>query len=198
MMAHSMGGLIGLAALDRPPCRDTVAATVLSAPLLGLQMPWIMDALAWAGFRIASLIGRTDRWPPFGDVRTTYVLTDPPENILTSDPVMWDWLVDTARTNPQLTLAMPSIAWVGASSREVKRVLGLRPPACPVAFVLGTNEKLVSAMAIRDWSARHGADLIEVEGGRHEVLVETPAKRALAWDGIDGFLNRVELLPRSG
>lgn len=189
LMAHSMGGNIATAALARSEVAGTLKAAVLSAPMLDIALSTPMRLVAGATTAIARLIGRLDRWPPFGDVATTYVLTDPDENVLTHDQAVWDWMVQVARDHPELTLAMPSLAWFAAANAEIKRLRRLQGPTTPTLCLLGNQEAVVSQDAIRDWTGRTDVELLTIEGGRHELLIEAEPMRAKAWAGIDSFLS---------
>lgn len=188
LMAHSMGGNIAVAALARPEIASTLTAAVLSAPMLDIELSKPLRLAGRVTIAIARLLGRMDRWPPLGDVATTYVLTDPDENVLTHDQAIWDWMVETARSHPETALAMPSIAWFAAANAEIARLRTLPAPSLPVLCALGSEEQVVSPDEVRTWTARTGAELLAIPGGRHELLIEAEPMRTQAWAGIDRFL----------
>ena len=188
LMAHSMGGNIAAAALARRDIADSLKAAVLSAPMLDIALNGALRLLARATIAIARLLGRLDRWPPFGDNATTYVLTDPDENVLTQDQAIWDWMVEVAKAHPEAVLGMPSIAWFAAANAEVARIRTLPAPGVPTLCLLGSDENVVSQDEIRSWTGRTGAELLEIPGGRHELLIEAEEVRSKAWEGIDRFL----------
>lgn len=188
LMAHSMGGNIAASALARPEIAASLKAVVLSAPMLDIALNGALRLIARATIGIARLLGRLDRWPPFGDVSTTYVLTKPDENVLTNDQAMWDWMVDVAKAHPEAVLGMPTIAWFAAANAEIARIRTLAGSGIPTLALLGGDEKVVSTDEIRTWTGRTGAELLEIPGGRHELLIEAEPMRALAWSGIDSFL----------
>ncbi|MEM6623421.1 MAG: alpha/beta hydrolase [Pseudomonadota bacterium] len=192
VMAHSMGGLIAVAALARP-FGQTVQGAMLSAPLLGLKLSAPTRTALWVVTRLARILGLKDRWPPSSGASKPYVLTNPSDNILTGNDKVWRWLKQTAEDHPELTLAMPTIGWLDAALQETARVATLPAPPCPACCLLGSDEDLVDPDAIRAWTAQHAQTLIEVPDGRHEVLVETDAARAVAWAGLDQFLDRLQL-----
>ncbi|MEM1300814.1 MAG: alpha/beta hydrolase [Pseudomonadota bacterium] len=190
LVAHSMGGNIATAALARPEITDKLTAAILSAPMLEIALSTPMRVAGRVTVVIARLLGRLDRWPPFGDSSTTYVLSDPEENVLTSDRAMWDWMVETAKAHPHVTLAMPSLGWFAASNAEVQRLRSLPAPPVPAMCLLGGDESVVSQDAIREWCARTGAELVDIPGARHELLIEAEPMRAQAWAGVDRFLSQ--------
>lgn len=198
LMAHSMGGAIGCAALARPELAQGFQAAVLSAPMLGIRMVASISAAAWLTMRIGTALGKAKAWPPFGDVATPYILSEPSDNLLTADPAIWGWLGECLRADPDLALAMPTIGWFGAAFGEMKRLSTLGPAPCPTLILLGEHERVVDPAAVRTGAARLGADLAEIPGAQHELLIERGDMRALAWTEIDGFLARNELSGTSG
>lgn len=189
MICHSMGGLIGAAALERRAIAETVAATVFSAPMFGIAMSAPMRVAAWATIKIGVALHRDKDWPPFGDVKTPYVLSEPAENVLTADQEVWDWMGQTARDHPETSIAFPTLGWFSASTRELRRASAAMAPGRPAIVLLGTNEAVVDPSAVRSGSRRLGAQLHKIDGARHEVLIEAQVQRAQAWSAIDTFLS---------
>jgi lysophospholipase len=187
VVAHSMGGAIALGALA-----DGVLAPVplvLSAPMLGIAMPWIARAAARLTIGIARLAGRLERWPPFGDVAGAYPLTaDPADNLLTGDREVFAWLALALRTDPRLQTGMPTIAWFSAAEREMRRIAEQGQLPMPSLCLLGGAEAVVDPKAVRAGASRLGVDLVDIPGARHEVLIEAAPLRAQAWAAIDRFL----------
>lgn len=197
LMAHSMGGAIGAAALARGDITPRFDAAVLSAPMFGIAMGRLMRGVAWATIRIARLFGKTDAWPPFGDMQTPYVLSETGDNVLTHDIVFWTWMKETVLAHPDLGLAMPTLGWFEASTREMHRLESVQSFGCPVLCLLGTEESVVDPDAVRQTAARTGAEIEEIEGGLHELLIEAEPYRSVAWSAIDRFLAKNGLPHRS-
>jgi lysophospholipase len=62
-------------------------------------------------------------------------------------------------------------------------------PDRPVLVLLGDDELVVSPAAIRRVVSRMAqGQLVELPGGRHELLMERPAIRAAIWRQFDAFL----------
>jgi alpha-beta hydrolase superfamily lysophospholipase len=68
------------------------------------------------------------------------------------------------------------------------RVARMGPLAAPALCLIGTEERVVDVRAVREGAARLGAEIAEIEGGRHELLIERAPVRAAAWAEIDRFL----------
>ena len=186
MLAHSMGGLVGLRALHR---RTEVARAAFSAPMWGLQLPAHRRAAAWALAGLARASGLGDRAAP-GSGHLADPAAAPFEgNLLTGDPEAFARMKRQIAAHPELALGGPSLAWIGAAFREM-HVLAREPaPDAACLVLLGTREAVVSADAIHvrvaSWP---GARLEVIEGARHEVLMERPALREPALDAIAAHL----------
>ncbi|MFK7944176.1 MAG: alpha/beta fold hydrolase [Paracoccaceae bacterium] len=198
LVGHSMGGNIATAALARPEISGPLTASVLSAPMLEIAMSGPMRVLAGISIVIARLLGRLERWPPIGDMSTTYALSDPEENLLTSDPAIWDWMVEVAKAHPEMMLGMASIGWFAAAKNETDRLRSMPGPDIPTLCLLGTAEKVVAPEDIRAFAQRTNVELVEIEGGLHELLIEAEPMRAQAWKAIDRFLAEQGLPNASG
>lgn len=184
VFAHSMGGCVALRALTTGRLREGVDRVIFSAPMWGLSG----TAGRWGGLaaEIACLLGRGRAYAPGGGPEP-YVLQPFGENLLTGDPDEYARLADFARAHPDYGLGGPSWRWLRAATREMRALrrarLGMR-----ALVLVGGAEAVVSPGAIRARAARDGLRLVEIAGGRHELLFETPDRRAQAWRAIDAFL----------
>ena len=188
VLGHSMGGAVALGAILRE--RLEARALILSAPMLGIRLSRQMRWAAALTMQIARLTRRLESWPPFGDVNVPYVFSEFEGNVLTSDRALYEWMAATLRRQPDLQLAMPTIGWVRAATEECRAIAAAGPLDIPSLCLIGSQEKVVDADAVRAGAARLGADLVEIEGAEHELLLERQDLRARAWDAIDAFLGR--------
>ena len=108
--------------------------------------------------------------------------------MLTGDRAVFDWLVAALRRDPALQLAMPTLGWMGAAFAEIAWLARQGPLDCPGLCLLGSREQVVDPAAARAGAGRPGAELVEIEGARHEVLIEAEPMRGQAWAAIDRFL----------
>lgn len=188
LIAHSMGGAIGLRALmEGLP----VAAAVFTGPMWGIRIAPALRPLAWGLSTLSRPLGFDTRFAP-GQDGSTYVIDSPFEgNGLTSDPEMFDWMRRQLLAHPELALGGPSLAWLNESLRELRSLAGRPAPRVPALTFLGTDEAIVEQEAIRQRMARWtGGELVTVPGGRHEVMMETPAIRQDVWTRAGAFLAR--------
>ncbi len=186
MLAHSMGGAIGLGAVLRGQVRP--AAMVLTAPMLGIAMTPVQKRLARHLAPLARGLGLRGRWPPVPGAAEPYVFSGFEGNLLTGDRAVFDWTVEALRRDPALRLAMPTLGWLEAAAREMVRLARHEPPGCPGLCLVGSEEAVVDPAAVRAGAVRHGMELAEIAGARHELLVAAEPGRSAVWAAIDRFL----------
>lgn len=180
LMAHSMGGCIGLRALHRDL---GFRAAAFSAPMWGIVMAAWQRPLAQMISALAAPFGQAHRYAP-GTGPSTYVLDAPFEgNVLTTDRAMWDYMRAQVTAQPGLRLGGPSLGWLRAAMGECAALMALPPPPVPAVTALGTQEKVVDAAPVHlrmaGW-ARGALDLYP--GCEHEIVMEGPAARARFFD----------------
>ncbi|WP_325063164.1 alpha/beta hydrolase [Halovulum marinum] len=189
MLAHSMGGCIGLRALLQGL---PAAAAVFSAPMWGIRMGGAPDALVRATAAVCCRFGLGRMAIPGGTPRPYLMSQGFEGNVLTSDPEEYTRLLAQVAKVPELGLGDPSIGWLRAALIETAALRAAPQPETPILTILGGAEVVVSPWAVRTVSARQkNAELLELPGARHEVMIETPALQARAWAAIGDFLDRV-------
>ncbi len=177
LLAHSMGGCIGLAALHQGL---PVASAAFSAPMWGINLRQMPHGVAIGMAYLAGRLGRGARPAPGSGAVGTYVLDESfSANLLTDDPDEWCRMLREAAAWPDLTLGGASFDWVGKALNECLRLSRLESPDLPSLVSLGGQEKIVSPAAIRDRVARwQGARLLEIPEVRHEIMMCRPDHRA--------------------
>jgi lysophospholipase len=180
LMAHSMGGCIGLRALMRGlPFR----AAVFSAPMWGISMAAWLRPVAQVVTAVSGLFGQSHRYAP-GTSATTYILdAEFLGNVLTTDPEMWDYMRRQAQAHPELALGGPSLAWLRAALRECGALSVLPAPMVPAICALGTQEKVVDTAPAHLRMASWPMGQLELyPGAEHEIMMETAAARKRFFD----------------
>jgi lysophospholipase len=182
MLAHSMGGAIGLRALM---AGLDVRAAAFSSPMWGISMAPHMRPVAWTLSTAARTLGLGHVMAP-GQSSESYLVTGRFDgNTLTSDPEMWDYMCRQVRAEPRLGLGGPSLTWLNEALHENRRSRAEPSPAVPaLAFAAGADQ-IVPPDAIRARMAGWPAGrLVEMPGARHEVLMEAPALRQMVLDTV--------------
>ena len=178
LLAHSMGGGIGLRALVegwRP------AGAVFSAPMWGIHLTPVQVLMSHTLPSLAVRVGRGMAYVP-GAERISHILaTTWAENKLTNDADHYEWFVRQLEAHPELQLAAPSFQWFGQAMGELQKLSRAALPEVPALVFLGDGEAIVSSAAIRRTVARWpGAALVELPGAKHEIFMEVTETRARA------------------
>lgn len=177
LLAHSMGGCVGLAALHHGL---PVASAVFSAPMWGINLRQMPHRVALGMAYLAGRLGRGARLAPGSGAPGTYVLDECfSANLLTTDPDEWCRMVREAAAWPDLTIGGASYDWVGQALNECVRLSRLESPVMPALIAWGTQERIVSTAAIHNRAKRWpGARSLVVDGARHEIMMCTAERRA--------------------
>ena len=186
ILAHSMGGTIGLGAIKRGLVAP--GAVILSAPMLGINLRPSRRLLSPITLRLARPLGKLESWPPFEVVDEPQVFTGFEGNTLTGDREVFEWMAAALTREPALQLGMPTLGWLRAAFMEMAWLALQGPLGCPGLCLLGSLEEVVDPALVRAIATRLKVDLVEIEGARHEVLLEAKPMRAEAWAAIDRFL----------
>ncbi|HRO10136.1 alpha/beta fold hydrolase [Amaricoccus sp.] len=189
MLAHSMGGCIGLRTLLE---RADFCGAILSAPMWHLQMRAATRELTAKMTRLANLAGFGNRLMPGTKPQPTAIAIGYAGNPLTSDADVFAWCLGQITRHPELALGGPSMQWTYAALEEMARLYVAPLPRVPMLVMLGSEETVVSASIIRSQVAKmaEGA-LLELPGARHEIFMERPEIQAAVWKRIDEFLSAV-------
>lgn len=188
LIAHSMGGAIGLRALMQGL---PVAASVFTGPMWGIEMNPATRPAAWAITWASRVIGAANGYAP-GTRPEAYVLSEPfKDNTLTTDADMFTFMQDQLMAQPELCLGGPSLNWVHEALRETLDLSRQPSPDLPCLTFLGTNERIVDPRRIKYRMARWPrGELVMVTGAEHEVLMEKTRTRADAIDRITKFFDQ--------
>lgn len=180
LVAHSMGGCIGLRALVRGL---PVKAAAFSAPMWGISMAAWMRPVAQVLAQMSVWTRQAHRYAPTTGGQC-YLLANPFQgNVLTTDPEMWDYMKRQVQGESGFCLGGPSLAWLHAAMAECAALSALPSPDLPAYCALGTAEKVVDVAPIHLRMARWPKGRLELyPSAEHEVMMETPALRARFFD----------------
>lgn len=180
MVAHSMGGCIGLRGLMRGL---PVKAAAFSAPMWGIAMAAWLRPVASVVAALAGPLGLVSRYAP-STSGETYLLQVPFQgNVLTTDREMWDYMRRQVAEVPDLALGGPSIGWLKAALRECASLAAMPAPKVPVICALGTAEKVVDVPPVHLRMASWANGQLDLyPGAEHEIMMEGPAARKRFFD----------------
>lgn len=180
LLAHSMGGAIGLRAAMEGL---SVQAIAFSAPMWGIHLAPHLRPMAWVLSHLMPQVGQGHRLPP-GTKIEHHVLSDGFEdNLLTRDPEQFTMMRQQLEAHPELALGGPSFVWLREALLETRHLASRPPPNLPCVTFLGTNERIVDVPAIQErmFTWKRG-DLEIVQDGEHEVLMESAERVSPLFD----------------
>lgn len=187
-LAHSMGGAICLTAAREGWLPFT--RLVVLAPMVAI----CMIRRPKAAMRLASVLrslGLGRRYVPGGTAVS--IATKPfPDNRLTADPVRYARNAAAALVVGAGAIGDPTIGWLAAAFRAMRRFEDPRYPLgirVPVLVVAAGADPVCSTPAVERFAARLTAGhTITLRGARHEILMERDAVREQFWAAFDAFV----------
>ncbi|MEM7269972.1 MAG: alpha/beta hydrolase [Pseudomonadota bacterium] len=191
MICHSMGGCIGMRTLVDGRVKPEVA--VFSAPMLGIEMPFLQRLGAVVVVFFARLLGLMDASAPAPHAKESYVSWEKFErNTLTGDREYWNWMVANLEAEPKFGLGAPTLRWLERAGGEMSALSAAPAPSLPITLLLGSHESIVSPKAIREFAARApNAHVVDVPGGQHEGFMETPDRQKIVWEAVEAALAKI-------
>jgi len=161
--------------------------------MMGIHMNPVQLTMRRFLLPAARAAGALDFWPPLPGVSRPYVFNGFRDNVLTSNREMFDWYRQILIDHPRLQMGMPTMRWIDEALKEIAwiKAQGLIP--CPSLMLLGTREQVVEPKSTHNHAAELGAELVEIEGARHDLLDEAEPMYGAVWAAIDGFLKRCNL-----
>lgn len=187
-LCHSMGGAIALAKARTG--HSPFSRLVLTSPMIdlyGLRFRRSIEALA----RALVWFGQGRRFVPRG-ARDSHALDRFEANIVTSDPVRHARTAEIVKAAPYLAIGDPTIGWLNAAFRLMRRFREPEFPRrllTPVLIVAAGSDHLVDSAATEEFAQLLKAGkCITIPGAKHEILMEREPFRELFWAAFDAFL----------
>lgn len=174
MLAHSMGGNIGLRYLIDHP--DMFACAAFSAPMTGiaathalpLSIAVDVSALLRECFNMSYVFGGRD-WSPHERDAESHTL-------FSSDPVRAAIHNAWCQADPALQVGNVTFGWLNHALRScaaLQHAMGRNPVKIPCLFGLAERDRLVDNDATRKMAAKMPqAEILELRGSLHEILME--------------------------
>jgi lysophospholipase len=187
-LAHSMGAAI---LLDRAHSgRSPFDRLALIAPMIdieGLRFPKGARALA----DTLDMFGLGAMYVPGGSGKS--LIEEPFErNRLTSDRARFARNAEALAAAPHLAVGDPTVGWINAAFRLIKQFAApeyARAIRAPTLLFSCGRDRIVSSRAIERFARRMPiANLVEIPGARHELLMERDELREQFWVAFDAFV----------
>jgi lysophospholipase len=187
-VAHSMGAAVSLEYIHGGGAE--FKRLLLSTPMMeiyGLALPQFTRLLA----DTLDMLGLGAAFIP-GGRRTSIEEQDFATNRLTSDPVRYARNAGVLAVAPELGVGDPTIGWVNAAFRQMRRFADPEFPRnlrTPMLLLTAGRDQVVENDAIERFAQQLDiATLIAVPGARHELMMERDALRTQFFAAFDAFI----------
>ena len=182
LLGHSMGGAIGLAAvMEGLP----VASCSFTGPMWGISLAPVIRQIGWTLANVAPRVGFGHRLPPSTSYEN-YVTRHPFENnVLTTDPGMYDMMRAQIAAHPDLALGGPTLTWLREALKVTAMMAPRGSPDLPCLTILGGLERIIDVDRVHHrMAAWPRGELVVIPGAEHEVMMEGPEVRKLIFDRL--------------
>jgi len=189
LIGHSMGGHIAMRVMH--DLTDVFKCAALTAPMFAINLPLHMESPARMTAEAACRMGWAEHYV-FGGSKWSMSVFSNNLNLLTSDTERRAMLKQHMVDDPRLHMGGLTFGWVRAaliSTRLTHDPKWLSGITTPTMIAVPEREMIVSNSATRT-GARHmpNAELLEIKGSLHEVLMERDTFRNQFWAGFDGLV----------
>lgn len=191
IVAHSMGGHLALRHLMNHST-STCLGAVLSAPMIDIRQSNFVPRFL-RDFLLKQIAKSPSDYAPGAKDWSTDTRNAPAgQSEFSSDPkrdsLHREWILKT----PLLRTGGPTGAWVCAALHSIdclKTDISNGKLKTPILAHLAGNDLVVSTRIAQDTLSPH-ADLVILDGAKHEILMEKDEFRRIFWDNFDGFVER--------
>lgn len=189
LLAHSMGGNIATRYIQTRPNHnfDRIA---LSAPMYGVYVPWYLKPFAML---VAQVMTALHSSPTYAPGYQGYVAKPFDINPLSQSKVRYHWFRDLYERMPELKIGGPSTRWVWQGLMAAKQCIQqTRQVKIPLLVVQAGNDQIVCNHDQRKFinkltRTNPDAQMVTIDGAKHEVLFEKDEYRNQALDAIRRF-----------
>lgn len=186
LLAHSMGGAIGLRAIQNGL---NVKKTIFSAPMWDIAVNNIGDQFIKTYCQTIGRFLTQEKLVPSTNIRNASFTQDYVGNNLTNNREEYKIRKTQLSKHLELEVGGPSIGWVTQALSDTKKLREKDLPDIDTLCFVGTNETIVSKKAIRKLMNRwDSGELVVFDGAQHELLIEVPEVTEEIWSKIDQHL----------
>ena len=189
-LGHSMGAHILLRYLHDHPRRFVCA--VLLAPMIEIDTGRFSPATAVFVTSMLNLYRPSKRYI-FGVEQRDPLELRFEDNAVTSDRGRFDRTQNMLRQQPFLRINGPTFGWLGAafhSMRLMRKKTYAEEILTPLLVFGAGEDRVVRTEAIHTLcQSLPNARYVEIEGAKHEILMESDAIRARFWAEFDTFVD---------
>ncbi|MCL1038755.1 alpha/beta fold hydrolase [Shewanella submarina] len=187
LLGHSMGGCIGTLYLQKHP--ETFKAAAFSAPMYGIKLPAPKGLIRWLANALDKLSG-DEPWYVLGG--TDYKCQPFEGNELTQSEGRYGVYRTLYQSQPEIQLGSPTNHWLvqalDACDRAIEAARNSRVPI----LVLQAEDDTIVDNAAQDAAVGGLCEKLLIPGARHEIFIETDARREVALTRVCDFFARYQ------
>lgn len=190
MIAHSMGGAIGLRTLING---SDFERAVFSAPMWGIKLkPWVRYSFRLITWTLEILYGPY-KSVPVRPKDNVILNTNFADNNLTNDPAVFSWMQSHLAEEPQLGLGGPTLQWANEARSEILSFRHEPLPEIPAKVLVAESDSIVDNKDIKHIASRWpNATLQVVPGAKHELFMEEATFQTQCWQGLEAHFSSTE------
>ena len=187
-LCHSMGATVLLGASKSGRC--PFERLVLTSPMVAVKR---VNHRGLTGLVVSALdsLGMGGAFAP-GGARDSIWLSPFEGNVLTSDARRFARIARLVAASPELRLGGPTIGWTNAAFRQMKRLDDWKSPpgkSTPTLIVAAGADQVTDTDAAKRLASRlKAAQIVVIDGAKHEILIERDDFRAQFWTAFDRFV----------
>ncbi len=189
ILAHSMGGHIGLRFISRHP--DKIRKAVLASPMIDIAIPTIVKPISKL---LSNRVSRTFFSKSYAAGTGNYSAKKAKfkGNRLCHDPEKYWILHEEIANNPDLAIGGVTWAWLNAafeSIKELNRLETIQKISTPILMLSAQKDTVVSSRAQKKLSEKlPNCKFLSIKGAFHELLFEENRIHNQLWDAFDRFI----------
>jgi len=172
LLAHSMGGAIGVTYLEQFP--NDFNAAAFSSPMLGLKIPICTAVKLLVGEEIEYAIGETN----YQDENTEFE-----ENTLTGSKIRYTRMIEAYEQTPKAKLGGATYQWINKSCIQFDSIFNnIEKIQTPFILFSAENEEIVAVSAHQKFVERakelnKKCQAYLVDNAQHELFIEKDEQR---------------------
>ena len=188
-LGHSMGAAVLLAAAEAGRC--PFERLVLTSPMIALNG---VDHRGAAQYLVEALdiVGLGGAFLPGGGGRASLWSGPFQGNVLTSDAARFARTAKVVEVSPSVCVGAPTIGWVHAAFRFMRRFDEPNFPrriAAPILIIAAGADQVTDSVAAERFASRlPNGRIIVIDGAQHEIMIERDVVRAQFWSAFDQFV----------
>lgn len=189
LLAHSMGSCISALYLAR--YHHPFSKVVMTSPMFGIATKPFPGPVARALARVQSWLDQRRGQPRYLPTTGPYQPAPFADNGLTHSPLRYQRAVEYLQEQPQSRLGGPSAQWLNAAFQAMQQALVVaKDIRVPVLVIVAEADPIVTRKAQQQFAqALPDGRLILIDGGWHELLLESDDKRQQTLDALLAFFS---------